>query len=329
MDFWPNLWVVVLTYKGLDDTRRCLKSLADVAYPRLSTLVVDNHSEDETAIRIRDEFPWCHVVENPVNSGYAGGNNVGLRHALDHGADWILLLNNDTIVAPHLAARLVEAARAHPDYGILGPIIHRLDQPDILLTDGVIFNPPGYNGFFQRHPVPPSNTSPPTVVEVDIVNGCALMVSAEVVRHIGFLDERFFMYCEESDYCLRAIEAGYRCGIVADVLVWHKGGSSARPLPRYYDTRNLFLLLRKHRGAPRHGRSRLATAFIYLKHIYYRYCLEMEAGRTESASAVLEGFRDALAGCFGKFTPQPRPLVPLLRLMFELLRRRPRFRFRR
>lgn len=319
----PRIWIIVLTYNGRDDTRRCLRSLETVR-DAAAVLVVDNASRDGTAAVVRAEFPWCRLLENPVNAGFAGGNNVGMRYALETGADWALLLNNDTVVAPTLVTRLAEAARARPEFQLLGPVINALDRPDEVMSDGCVFNPPGLNGFFQRLPVPVTGAGPPAVVEVDVVNGCCLMIAAEVVRRVGYFDERFFLYHEETDYCLRAARAGFRCGVVGDVLVWHKRGAGTkdrRRLPRYYDARNLLLLLSKHLGSPRRRRGPLASYWTYARYVYYRYCVEREEGRDDAADAVLEGLWDALARRFGPFEPRPRPAVPVLRAGCELLRR--------
>ncbi len=129
---------------------------------RPDTVVVDNASAEDPSAALRREFPWCPVVRNPVNGGWAGGNNVGVRHALERGVDLVVLLNNDTVVAPDFVARLTAAAAAHPAYGVIGPVIRFLDPPHEVQTDGCLFNKPTQPGFFQRKPVPLTpNPSPP------------------------------------------------------------------------------------------------------------------------------------------------------------------------
>lgn len=320
----PDLWTVVLNYNGLDDTRKCLASLAAAADPRLATVVVDNASDSDPAPVLRSEFPWAHYVRNAINGGYAGGNNVGIRYALERGADYVVLLNNDTIVAPQFAWRLAAAAPAHPQYGILGPVIHYMDEPDVVMTDGVVFNRAGTPGFFQRHAVPLGNGDGTSVTEVDIVNGCCMMIAARVFQNIGLFDERFFLVHEESDLCLRARRAGYRCGVLAESLVRHKGSSafrrSGKRLQRYYDARNLWLLLHKHRMTHRASRSAWQSTWEYMKYVYYRYAIEREENRPEAAESVLQGLYDALSGRFGAYTPGPRPALPALRRLFECWR---------
>jgi GT2 family glycosyltransferase len=320
----PNVWIVSVNYNGLEDTRKCLRSLQAVADPRPSVVVVDNASNDDPTPSLRDEFPWAHLVRNPVNGGWAGGNNTGIVYALERGAAQVVLLNNDTIVTPDFPQRLLAAAAAHPDFGVIGPVINYMDDPGEVMTDGCIFNRPGGQGFFQRRPVPLMRADPPALTEVDIVNGCCMMVSRAVFDRIGLIDERFFLIHEESDFCLRARQAGFRCGVMGETLVWHKGSSSfkrsGKRWQRYYDARNLSLLLRKHQATHRPGRGAWRSRLEYVKYVYYRYSVEREEGSPDSASAVLEGFCDALACRFGPYAPAPARPLPIVRSLFELWR---------
>jgi GT2 family glycosyltransferase len=319
-----SAWIVLLAYNGLDDTRKCLASLAELEGPPCSTLLVDNGSRDGVLDVVKTEFPWCHTLRLPLNLGPSAGNNRGIAYALDHGADFVLLLNNDTIVAPDLVARLMEASARLPGFGLLGPIINWMDEPQLVMTDGVRFNPPGFPGFFARQPVVPRTTTPPSVTEVDVVNACCMLVRAEVFRRIGLLDERFFMYHDETDFCLRTRAAGFRCGIVSEQLVWHKGSSTARQsgrsFQRYYDARNLGLVLLKHRGARHHGRTVVASALTYFRYLYHRYCHECEAEERDAARAVIHGLSDVLRGRFGPRGAPSELIVTALRLLFDALR---------
>ncbi|MDB5311377.1 MAG: hypothetical protein JWO38_5579 [Gemmataceae bacterium] len=319
-----RVWIVPVNFNGLEDTRKCLRSLAELSIP-VSVVVVDNASIDDPTAVLKAEFPWAHLVRNPVNGGWSGGNNTGIRYALDRGAEQVILLNNDTTVHPDLAARLLAAADAHPDFGVIGPVIRYMDEPDLTMTDGTVFNRPGYPGFFQRQAVPERATDPPAVDEVDIVNGCCMMVRADVFRRVGLIDDRFFLIHEEADFCLRVREAGWTCGVLAEALVWHKGSSafkrSGKRWQRYYDTRNLGLLLSKHLTHTRTGRRGLAAYALYLRYAYHRYCHEREGGQTDAADAVLEGLIDAATRRFGPHRPRRRWAVPVLRSVFEATRR--------
>ena len=317
--------IVLVDYNGLDDTRKCLASLAAVA-GAARVVVVDNGSRVDVAAALAGTFPWATFLRSDRNGGWAGGNNVGLKYALDGGADLVILLNNDTVVGPDFAARMAAAAAAYPDFGVLGPVIRFMAPPHEVQTDGVLFNGPARPGFFQRLAVPladaPGENPPPAVAEVDIVNGCCLMVRRAVVERVGLIDEAFFLIHEESDFCLRAQAAGFKNGVIAESLVWHKGSSSfqreGKRLQRYFDARNLVRLLRRHRGRPT-ARGPWASRVHYLTYIYHRYALEREGGFRDSAAAVVEGLYDAVLGRWGPYSPRRRPGLVLLRAAFGTL----------
>ncbi|HZN34928.1 MAG TPA: glycosyltransferase family 2 protein [Pirellulaceae bacterium] len=323
----PNVWIVLVNYNGLEDTCACLESIAKIEYPRLTTVVVDNASQVDPRVVLNERFGWCRVMMNPVNAGWAGGNNVGLKAALIAGADLVVLLNNDTVVSPQLVERVVAAAAANPEIGILGPVINEMNEPALVQTDGVLFNHERDAGFFSREAVP-LDAEQPAVREVDIVNGCCIAIRREVADRIGLIDERFFLIHEESDYCLRAREAGFRCGVIGQSLVWHKHSASfkrsGQRIQRYYDARNLHLLLRTHVGPhrPTHGASRggRQSWLHYYRYAYWRYCLEREQGQDDAALAVLEGVADAWRGHYGPWARRQRLLVGPLRAGFEALR---------
>ena len=234
-----------------------------------------------------------------------------------------MLLNNDTTVAPQLISSLLEAAAANPSYGIIGPIIYFMDDPDTVMTDGCVFNHASHPGFFERKEVPLMGTT--AVTPVEIVNGCCMMVNREVFEAIGPIDERFFLIHEESDFCLRAREAGFGCGVLNTALVWHKGSVSFKRtgsrIQRYYDSRNLRLLLRKHFYKHPEGRNRLESMKTYWRYVYYRYSIERENRSPDSADAVLEGVWDGLHRHYGPAEKRRRWGVPVLRGVFEAVRR--------
>lgn len=316
-------WIVVLNYNGTHDTMRCLASLASVHH-RATVLLVDNGSADDVLGQARQRFPWVATLSNGENLGYAGGNNRGLVRAFAEGATHAILLNNDTEVAPDLVDALMAVSAARPDVGIVGPVISYMEEPGTVRTDGCLFNRAGTRGFFERLPVA-LDDSPPQVVEVDIVNGCCMMVSAACAARIGLIEERFFLVHEESDYCLRAARAGLKSVVLGRVLVWHKGSSSfaraGNGLQRYFDVRNLALLLRRHGNAMPGSRSLRDAWTEYLAYSYFVYCLERERGTVASSEAVLHGLHDAAFSRFGPRVDRSRPFVPIIRAAFSLKRR--------
>jgi GT2 family glycosyltransferase len=313
------LWIVVLNYNGADDTIRCLRSLLPGVSAGAAVVVVDNASLVDPGPAVRDLSPDVYYIRNPVNTGYAGGNNTGIRYALEHGAEWVCLLNNDTEVAPDFAAALLEQAGAADGYGVIGPLIMAMNEPSTVMTDGCRFNPVGDPSFFVRQVVAPGAP----LTEVDIVNGCCLVISAAALGRVGLIDEAFFLVHEESDLCLRVQAAGFKCGVFGRPLVWHKGSTSFRRtgngLQRYFDARNLWLLLAHDTEGAKWGRAGRAP-LKYFRYVYHRYCVEHEDGQKVAVRALLDGVHDALFGRFGVRRQSRRPLVFVMRVACELLR---------
>jgi GT2 family glycosyltransferase len=324
MSSTPHVALVVLNYNGLDDTLKCLMSLRELSYPNLTTILVDNGSAVdpmEASLRI---MPDLVTVRTGKNLGYAGGNNRGMEVALERGAEFVLVLNNDTTVAPNIVTALVDAFASDDHLGVVGPVINYMDEPATVMTDGVEFNARPHTEFFGRIPVEPSDRAP-SLVPVDIVNGCCMMFRASALRKAGLFDESLFIVHEESDLCLRIARQGYRCAVLGQSLVWHKGSASfdrsGRKLQRYFDTRNLFILLRRHAGHVGSSRPFSASVWPYLRYAAYRYEIEVEAGKDPAARGVAEGLRDALCGVTGPYVDRPRSGLGALLTVMRVLHR--------
>jgi GT2 family glycosyltransferase len=315
----PRVAVVVLNFNGLEDTSRCVRSLRELSYPNAFLVLVDNGSSQSPESPCRLACPNLRFLSNGRNLGFAGGNNRGIDLALAEGAEYVLVLNNDTTVHPDLVNALVSAFESERNLAVVGPVINYMDEPDEVMTDGVRFNPGPGTEFFARIPVPLTSAES-VLTEVDIVNGCCMMVPAALLHEVGRFDEEFFIVHEESDFCLRARMKGYRNAVLGRPLVFHKGSSSferaGRSFQRYYDARNLRYLLRRYSGRVPGTRSWRSSAWHHLKYCYYRYCAEMEAGQRVAARAVVDGLVDALRGVTGEYRPAARPGAAAAALAF-------------
>ena len=305
----PLVAIVVLNYNGLDDTLKCLASLREVSYSPSMLILVDNGSNIDPEPRARGVCATLTVIKTGANLGYAGGNNIGIRRALEQGAEFVLILNNDTTVDPSIVSTLIDAFAGDPALGIVGPVINFIDEPGTVRTDGVRFNTGPGTEFFQRLPIPlrPGVRTP---VPVDIVNGCCMMVKSEVFRSVGLFDEKLFIVHEESDLCLRAQRLGFVCAVLGETLVWHKGSSAFQraglKLQRYFDTRNLFYLIRRHSGRVGQSRRQKSSLWHYVRYAYYRYAIEIESGQAAAGRAVADGVWDALLGQTGPYDERRR-----------------------
>lgn len=294
----PTTAVVVLTYGGYEDTERCLASLADSAScDDITVVVVDNASTDGTPGLVAGTFPWVVLIRLEHNRGFAAGNNVGIEWALDRGFDYVLLLNNDTIVPPQGVEQLVTAALELPDAGAVCPVLAFADQPAVAWYAGATFDPnriragrvDGY-----REPLP--GPGPPQ--RTDRATGAALLVPLEVVRRLGALDERYFFLYEDVDWSLRMRAEGYANYVVPNVVVLHaiastQGGEHSSS-SFYYGVRNRMLLTRDHAagGLPR----RLLEVGILA--LYLARCRRAPSP-AKAVGSVLAGWRDYRRAQFG------------------------------
>lgn len=243
----PQVSVIVLTHNGKKDTLECLSSLAAVEDKDWNIILVDNGSSDGTLDVVRCAFPDVKVIENRANLGFAEGNNVGVRYAVERGSEYILLLNNDTHVEPTFQRELLRVAESDPSIGIVGPRIFSHDRPESVWFDGGYVDWNG--GSITRVRSGSADNSAHEAFPVDCVEGTALCIKRQVIDSIGLLDPRFFFYYEETDWCVRAHRVGYKIMLAPNARIWHKvSGTIGRgsPATTYYMTRNVFLFFGKH-----------------------------------------------------------------------------------
>lgn len=248
---YPHVGIVVINWQRPDCTVACLRSLQALDYPAYQIVVVDNGSENGSPAIIRDRFGDVTVIENGRNLGFAGGNNIGIGHLMRSGADYVFLLNDDTEVAHDLVRILVQAAESDTRIGIVGPKIYYYDQPHVIWSAGGAVDRYGqarHLGVDER-----DDGGPQSVRDVDYVTGCAMLVKRRVIERVGALDERFFAYFEETEWCARARRAGFRVVYVSQGRVWHKIQADTRArtgLYQYLMARNRLLYLRCSRAGP-------------------------------------------------------------------------------
>lgn len=243
----PLVAVIILNWNGLEDTLACLNSLGKLTFPPHEIIIVDNGSSDGSIEVLKKIYPDVTYIENSENLGFTGGNNAGLRYAKSIDADYALLLNNDTEVDPAFLGLLVDVAESDEEIGIIGPSIFFFDEPEVLWSAGGDIdwmrgrtNMVGINqtdnGQFGEDPR-----------DVDFVSGCALMIRMAVVEEVGPLDERFFVYYEETEWCVRVARSGYKIMHVPLAKIWHKTSIEdqiSSPIVTYYMIRNRLLFLK-------------------------------------------------------------------------------------
>ncbi len=243
----PSAWVIVLNWNGRSHLPDCLGALAAVPSENVTILLVDNGSTDGSVEWVETAHPEVKLLRNSQNLGFTGGNNAGIRYALDHGADYVILLNNDTSVDPSFVERLVAAGESDPSVGVIGGTIRMFYNPDVVNSTGVDLNMWAYGR--DRDFGAPSSAKRPEG-DVLAVSGCLMAVKRRVFEEIGLLDDAFFAYFEDVDFCLRVWdETDFRILYTPEALIYHKFSAStagnARAKALLY-TRNQYRLMLKH-----------------------------------------------------------------------------------
>ena len=240
----PKVVSVILNTNRRQDTLACLASLRQSTYRDQQAIVLDNGSKDGSVEAVRSAFPEVHVIELAENRGY-----VGIEAALAQEATWVLVLNEDTVLAPDCLARLVEVGESDPSIGVVGPMVYHHDEPQVIQSAGGMLGPYWQSIHLAKDEPDEGQFRQPHAVEW--VSGCAIMMRRPVIERVGGLDPRFFYYWEETEWCLRARRAGWRVVHVPQARLWHKGVQrDYHPSPQvtYYGTRNRLLLYAKHRA---------------------------------------------------------------------------------
>jgi GT2 family glycosyltransferase len=244
----PNVLILLLNWNGKKDTLECIDSLKKLTYPHCFILVVDNGSSDGSVPALRHAYPSIHLIETGENLGFAGGNNVGIQFALERDFDWILLLNNDTVVAPDLIERLLEIAdqkKAH----IVGPKILRYHEPSKIDHLGGYFDPKTCEFVSPESGQIDDGIRFEEPKEPEYICGCALLMHRCVPQTIGLLEPQFFLLWEETDFCKRASRAGFRLSTAPLAKIWHKVSASfsgGKPHMQYFWWRSRLLFVSRN-----------------------------------------------------------------------------------
>lgn len=301
--------VVVLNWNGADDTAACLNSLRPARDAGARVLVVDNGSTDDSQSRLQRQFPDVQILQTGANLGYTGGNNAGLSAALASGAEFVCVLNNDTLVDEDFLQPLVERSRAASQAVALSPVIRYLDSPRIWFAGGAVDPSTGLGRHLQEDEFDVQASEP---YETQLLTGCCLFAARSVWENVGLFDNRFFLNFEDTQWSLRALRARVRLEIVPSSIVHHKVSASFRGpaavLGSYYYARNGLTLQREHLREPKLGRA-------FVVHHVLRPALRSvrrhEAGSLARLVVTLLGLASVPLQVYG---PAPRPARLVARL---------------
>ena len=229
----PKVYCVILTCgltpdgKARDLLLATLESVKKMTYQDFVIVVVDNGSIDGTQETVRLRHPDLTLIENGKNLGFGEGNNVGIQYAIDQGADWVILLNNDIVVDPNMLSELMKVATSDSRIGVLGPMIYYFDDPNKFWYAGGNVN--FFSGIISHRGIREEDYGQyDTIEETEYVTGCAFLVKREVIERVGMFDPVYFpAYTEDADWTARILQAGFKAMYAPQAKLWHKVSSSS------------------------------------------------------------------------------------------------------
>lgn len=231
---YPKVFIIILNYNGRDFLKNTLESVYKLNYPNYQVIVVDNNSDDGSFEEARFLFGKFNFIKNSKNVGFAAGNNVAIKWALEKMADYVFLLNNDALIEKDALKKMIEVAQEDVSIGILSPIIYKKNTPQVWFEGGKI-------DWLRMRTVHIKNIN-----KTQYVTGCAMLIKKEVFKKVGLLDENFFLYYEDADFSLRATRSGFNLKIVTNAKAYHFEKSSESLNKFYYLVFSGILFFRKN-----------------------------------------------------------------------------------
>jgi GT2 family glycosyltransferase len=310
----PLVLVVILNYNAWPQTVAAVDSVLAMDYPNFRVLLIDNASADDSVAELR-KLAGVEFLASPVNTGYTGGCNLGFARAQELAAGYAWLLNNDTVVPAHTLSSLVALAESDPRIGLVTPQIASLPASHLTFAGGVL--DVAARVYDETNDPEQARAWAAEFPDAGLVIGTAMLVRMELVRRIGTLDDRFFMYYEDIDFNARSSAAGFRNLVDAAVTVRHleknrnRNPRGMKPHYWYYNARNAGRFWRKHLGPVRSLRLRWWSFNKFL--LYRNQC----RANPVAGQAILAGLWHELLDRGGPYHPafrMPRPVAWLVDL---------------
>jgi GT2 family glycosyltransferase len=299
MKKYPSVAIILVNWNGTKDTIECISSLSNLNYDNYDIIVVDNGSNDNAIASINNAYQNVEVIANSINVGYTGGNNIGIRYAIEAGYDYVWLLNNDTIVCNDSLSNLICIAMSYDNVGLLSPIIYYHKNRSLIQFSGSYVD---WNRYEVIHVNNVNNWEHECCGKDVALWGTALLINTNVITKIGLLQEDYFAYWEDTEYSIRTLRAGYKNIICPESIIYHKtilpqlGFIDRKPYYYYYMVRNKFFFGKKYMPC-----TALILDMKYLAYVLDMYSKCTRAGAMESAAASLAGAWAAFNGKTGKW----------------------------
>lgn len=305
----PKVFVITLNWNGKQWLEDCLVSVLALDYPNFEVVMADNGSADGSVALVRQAFPSVHIVENGCNLGYARGFNAGLEYAAARGAEYFLIMNNDTVIDPGALGALIETAQVQPRAGFVTGKIYFYSRPDTLQTVGKKEDPITWNGdhigWLER-----DIGQYETVEERIFVDDVMTLVDRRLYDDVGGYDGQFFLQCEEFDWQARAKQKGWKLYYTPKAKLWHRVsmsmGGAGSPIGRYFDTRSQMVVMARYQSRSRFLRYYLHTLY-HVTDTLLRGLVQLDGDKIKPRLAMWLGF---WAGSLWLIHRQPAKCVP-------------------
>lgn len=296
----PLVAVILVNWNSYPDTFACIDSIKSSSYKNLSIIVVDNGSIDGSVEKLQSNQNNYKLILSPENTGFTGGNNIGIKYAQSINADYIFLLNNDTLIDNECITRLVSTSQSRPQIGITTPKIFFYPETTLIWSAGTSFDwglLMGLNLGYKKQ----DSKIYDLPAKLEYAVGCALLIKKSVIDSLGMLTEDYFATWEDVDFGLRARKHGYEVIYEPTAIVWHKESSSAggtnNPQYVYYQTRSALVF--KARWAK--SRSSLIKGYLhYSAYCILRICKLIPALNFRAIFAIFLAYLDAISGNLGR-----------------------------
>ena len=293
-----SVQIIVLNWNGYTDTSELLDSLKKIKTPEINLIVIDNNSSGNDVAHLEYNYKdYILLLKSDSNLGFAGGNNIGIKKALEYDPDYILLINNDTIVTPNFLSMLLDKFNVDKKIGIVAPQINYYDEPKKVWSAGGRISKIRGSGFAISNKL--ENEITLTDRYVDFVSGCCMLIKKEVFQNVGLFDEKYFLYTEDTDFCYRVVKAGYKIYITSASKIFHKVNNSTKEilfsLPLYYTTRNRLYFSKKNFN------DIFTLTFIYISTVMIvKSIFWLTSGKVNQVKVIIQAFKDFFGNKMGK-----------------------------
>lgn len=295
----PLVYIILINYNGYKDTIECVKSIRKIKYSNYKIIIVDNASKDGSVKILKNNLNDCIILESKDNLGFSGGNNLAIKYALNNNADYVMLLNNDTLVEEYFLINMLNSFNQSSEIALVGCKIMYYPQTNIIWYGGGEIN---WFKFDNKHigANEIDNGQCDTQKEIDFITGCCMLIKSDIFKKTGLLSEEYFMYFEDMDFCVKTKECGYKMWYNPKAIIYHKIGASNGGKDSLFSiewcTKNRIIFIHKYKNKVSKFNFLLTNIYFYIRQCLI-YCKSRFQGRSGKAEAILKGLKEGIEIC--------------------------------